>query len=245
MKRHSIIGLSIVALIIIGSCLIVNYQAYAIGCYDKFIFNWFSLNDVLLCLDNSSGSGVTSLTSTNDAITLNATNGNISITPAYQLLCRQELGSASSSITCSSLPIKDFIVIKTYIRVVNTMEVGIRFNNDGNNNYASRIEYNGGVDSNIINTNRCRHDGNTLGASGLVFTTWDISNSLDTDRKLAIGHAMYIDNTGAGTAPTSRADIYCKWANTSAQITRIDLVDMTGNTNRFNTGSILEVWGYD
>lgn len=235
-----------IVFVVSGSILVIHYQAFAVGCYDKFIFNWFSLNDVLICLDNSAGGGgVSSLTSTNGAITLNATSGHIAITPYYQLLCRNELAGASSNITCSNLTAKDFLVVKTYIRVANTMEVGIQFNGVTSNSYSSRIEYNGGVDSNIINTNRCRHDGNTLSASGLVLTTWDISNSQAGDRKLAIGHAMYIDNTGAGTAPTSRADIYCKFANTSAQITTINLVDITGNTNRFNTGSILEVWGYD
>lgn len=57
MNRLNIIGLSLIALIITGTFLIINFQAYATGCYDSnnFIFNWFTLNTVLACLDAGTG----------------------------------------------------------------------------------------------------------------------------------------------------------------------------------------------
>ena len=41
----------------------VGYQAYASGCYTKFIFNWFSANNVLSCLDGASSPIIGNLTS--------------------------------------------------------------------------------------------------------------------------------------------------------------------------------------
>lgn len=58
-NRLNVIGISLVVLVLTGSLIIINFQAYATGCYDSnnFIFNWFSLNDVLACLDAGTGTG--------------------------------------------------------------------------------------------------------------------------------------------------------------------------------------------
>ena len=58
---------------------------------------------------------------------------------------------------------------------------------------------------------------------------------------------MFIDNNmntlGAGTAPTRRENT-SKWANTSAQITRIDFIDL-GSGALIKAGSTITVWGAD
>jgi len=69
-------GISLIAFVIAGSFLVVNFQAYATGCYDKFIFNWFSANDVFQCLDNGSG-GSSTLSGLSDVSIINLINSQI------------------------------------------------------------------------------------------------------------------------------------------------------------------------
>lgn len=47
----------IMALVGIVSSSLFLPNVYASGCYDRFIFHWFTLNPVLECLDGSTGSG--------------------------------------------------------------------------------------------------------------------------------------------------------------------------------------------
>jgi hypothetical protein len=67
-----------------------------------------------------------------------------------------------------------------------------------------------------------------------------INNS--ANEKLVIGHTVDQNTAGAGTAP-DRLESVAKWANTSDQITEIDVTNTSGGS--FDTGSIIKVWGSD
>jgi hypothetical protein len=244
LKELNIIGIALIVLVLVGSLLIVHFQAYATGCYDKFIFNWFSLNDVLLCLDSSSGGGgVTSLSSSNSAISLNATSGNILITPKYQLLCENS-GSGVTTLTCN-------ITTKKYLHVVvetslggaggTTMQIGIRFNGDNSNIYNWRRSLNGGADTSGTNT-ECRipFGLTNLNPADRIIFDMNIYNIDATHQKVFYGMSGK-DNVGGGVP--DRSEFACNWRNTNAQITSIEVMRATGTANY---GTILiKVWGYD
>lgn len=239
MKNGNIIGIALIVFVLSGSVLVIHYQAFASGCYDKFIFNWFSLNDVLICLDNSSGGGVTSLTSSNDAIILNATNGNVLISPHYELLCQNVTSSSVSSYSCSSFNVKQYLRIEIYTPSASaSTSLTIRFNSDSGTNYAYVRSSNfGGVVSTASTTALpCSTGGTTQ--------TYCIIDCINTASlaKLCILNSNQESGAGATAVPVS-LEIFGKWHNTSNQITTITV--SSGGANTFGSGSEITVWGYD
>ena len=121
-----------------------------------------------------------------------------------------------------------------------TGDTNITFNNDTGSNYSWRRQINGGTtDPNTSQNNL----GNThfVGSSGVAgYSTMYIINKSDKE-KLVISESLHQNAAGAGNAP-DRTEVVGKWANSSAQITEIDIDSTTGN---FNTNSVLKVWGFD
>ena len=60
------------------------------------------------------------------------------------------------------------------------------------------------------------------------------------NEKLVISHTIESNTAGAGNAP-ARAENVSKWANTSNQITEIDI--QNGESGDFGTNSFIKVWG--
>ena len=60
-----------------------------------------------------------------------------------------------------------------------------------------------------------------------------------SNEKLCIYNVIHNGTSGAGTAP-NRQEWVGKWANTSDQITEIDISPDGGN---LDTGSFIKVWG--
>jgi len=117
----------------------------------------------------------------------------------------------------------------------------LRFNNDSSGNYAYRVSGNGGSDSTSTTPSGIPFgNGNTTSPDN-AFDNFFIINKSDKE-KLVIGHTITDEGTGAGNAP-QRNEIVAKWANTSAQINRINLVNV-GSGNH-SAGSKITVWGFD
>jgi hypothetical protein len=61
------------------------------------------------------------------------------------------------------------------------------------------------------------------------------------NEKLVIANSITGNTAGAGTAP-SRTESVGKWANTSNQITRVDIIDQYAS-DQWGAGSFIKVWG--
>ena len=73
------------------------------------------------------------------------------------------------------------------------------------------------------------------------FAEFEIVN-ISSQPKLVIGNMVTENASGAGTYPNMR-DIRAKWQNTSAQITRVDVVNTAAGD--FASGSQVVVLGHD
>ena len=112
----------------------------------------------------------------------------------------------------------------------------IQFNNDTATNYATRRSLDGGADDASWLSQAYAQVGTN---SNCFFNYFIINNS--ANEKLCIGHFAQRSTAGAGTAP-ARGEFVCKWTNTSAQITEIDLMQQTTSIN-WGTDVYMKVWG--
>ena len=115
---------------------------------------------------------------------------------------------------------------------------GVRFNDDTGNNYAHRRSEAGGNDGTNTSTNFMQLSDSDI-ANGGGYTVTDITNISDKE-KLAITHSVMGSSSGAGTAP-DRDEFVGKWANTSAQITKIQVYNQ--GSGNFVAGSYITVFG--
>ena len=158
----------------------------------------------------------------------------------WKELARTTLGSASNTITVSSLPNKRY-----YMYLMNLSSDGndgTRFGNgsvDTGFNYASRESRNGGADS-----TRTSSDGfynNLAGGYLKSFHVGYVAN-YSTKEKLAFVHGVGQNTAGAGNAPI-RHESFGKWTNTSNSLNIIQGLDLGGGNN--NSGDEVVVLGWD
>jgi len=159
----------------------------------------------------------------------------------WEELGRTTLSSSSDTITVSSIPARKYLQIRaSYSSVGGTISAHIRFNNDGGANYAYQYATLGGTSTSTTN------DGGIIVTGAATSTNQhvvvDILN-ISNKEKLSQFTRTEGNATGAGTAPTSLICIG-KWANTSAQINRIDIVNVSGSGD-FAIGSELVVLGHN
>lgn len=206
-----------------------------------------SFQDTTIILEGGNGgsnttSGVNTLTSANGAIAFNATNGNVLLTPKYQLLCQDIASSGDTSLDCNNFTAKKNLKVDVYYRVqTSSASFNERFNGDSGNNYSYRFSNNGAADTTSINQNICLLTGNlNAGQSGYI--AQNIDNHIASAEKVVYSEVFGQIGTGAGNLPF-RFENACKWANTANQITSINFVRISG-TGTMQEGS-LSVWGYD
>lgn len=156
----------------------------------------------------------------------------------WEELGRTTLGSASDSITVSSLPARKYLMLFVHLLDTGgTVNAGLRFNNDATNNYGHQRILNGsaGGAGSLSNINI-----NPSAFAGQVFLNARISN-IATQEKFLFGSSVNAA-PGAANAP-NHLDISGKWANTTDQITRVDLVN--SGTGDFAIGSQVIVLGHN
>jgi len=150
------------------------------------------------------------------------------------------LTSTSTPITVSGLAAKKYLMFQCGIVAdVNTTTIGLTFNNDGGSNYAYRAALDGAADTTSVSQVSIL-PGNTLTVQGSYLIGFVIN--ISANEKLAIMNMNRASTAGAN-AP-SRQETVGKWANTSSQITRVDIIKNSG-TGIFGAGSKLIVWGSD
>jgi len=149
----------------------------------------------------------------------------------------EELASVSgagSSTTLSSgtITAKKYLWVQVYADTA-TSACGFQFNNDTGANYARRYNMNGGSDG----THLSHTSANISGNSPKAFINCFIINN-SANEKLLMCNTVYAPSSGAGDDP-ERSEDYSKWANTSSQITEIDVI----KGSNWGTNSIIKVWG--
>lgn len=159
------------------------------------------------------------------------------IAQGYLEIGRTTLGSAGDTISVTGLP------ARTYLKVIaftpdsgGTISHTLFFNNDTAANYSRRRSEAGAAEVTAVSVSTA------IAATQVAakwFTTADIINVL-AQEKLVHGFTSHNNGNGAGNIP-NRIEFAGKWANTSAQISRIDLVN--GGAGDYAAGSVLIVLG--
>ena len=153
-------------------------------------------------------------------------------------LASTTLSSTASTIDSGTIPAKKYLWIQAFVKQASTYTVGLQFNSDNTSSYAIRYSGNGGADGTSINTWKCASNYSSFGG-GMFLNAFIINNQ--SKEKLVISHTNEVDTTGAGAA-SNRIEMVGKWANTSNQITSIQLRKETG-TGDLQSGTIMKVWG--
>ena len=159
---------------------------------------------------------------------------------SWKEIGRTTLSSSGSNIDVSSLPAKDNIMILYYgIADGNGPASRIRFNSDGNDNYAQRGSRNGsdasgGSRSNVSHT---LASGNNASDEFAVSNVYNISNK----EKIWITHEL--DKLNWTNQDPNRGEIVGKWANTSNSISSVNVYE--SESGSFASGSEVVVLGCD
>ena len=163
------------------------------------------------------------------------------VSGGWKELARTTLGSASNTITVSSLADKRYYMV-LFDQVSRSGAANndvIQFNTDTANNYSRRISANGGNDSTSINRLGIELYGNS---TNNAFYTGYIANLAEKE-KLAQIQLNSGGSTGAGNAP-ARVEIVGKWTNTSDAISEIRWKP-NNSTETFGANSEMVVLGFD
>jgi hypothetical protein len=145
--------------------------------------------------------------------------------------------SSGTAINSGTITAKKYLWVQGWIKSGTAgMNALFTFNSDTGSNYNNRKASNGGSDATGQRANLDM--GGSAGTANLEFVNMFIVNN-SANEKLCICQSVDQSTAGAGTAPT-RKEAVGKWANTSAQITEIN---MDGNATL--TDGTLKVWGSD
>lgn len=157
-------------------------------------------------------------------------------TPNTKEVARLKLGAAGTTIAIGNIPARRFLrLVAVLINGGSSPVPTMRFNNDSANNYSLRVSDNGAADGTFAS-----QSGITLFSTidGTAISTVDIVNVATVEKPVII----HTTNTGGATAVglASRRESQSKWANSTDQITRIDVI---GSSN-FAAGSevVVEAW---
>ena len=160
---------------------------------------------------------------------------------SYITVLAAKEAATADTITVDSLTAKKHLMVQYKIIPSGTLDnIAARFNNDTGNNYAYRVSVDGASDGTITSNGNIRfRSGGAV--SNVFFGTLNIINETAKE-KLVISDQVRDNTAGAGNAP-SRAENVAKWANTSNQITRIDISQ--DGSGAFAEGSEVTVYGTD
>ena len=143
----------------------------------------------------------------------------------------------SSNLSSGTFAAKKYLMVRLGVYTGGTTDHRLRFNSDGGSNYANRRTDDGGSDSTDSSQSSIPYDRSNKDNISTIF----IVNKSDKE-KFCISETVSEGGSGAGTAPTRREQSF-KWANTSAQITEINLIKNSGSN--LASPSFIQVFGAD
>lgn len=161
--------------------------------------------------------------------------------PQFQNEWWEEIGRVTGASLTVTVTAKKYLKIIADVRPTGgTLNIGIQFNGDTGTNYADRSSNNGGADA-------------TGASQAQIFT----KTAVDANPQLIVGEILNIatfeklvtfqsvirGTAGAANAPDRKEGVG-KWANTSVQITSIQVAQV-GGTGTIDTNSSLVVLGHD
>lgn len=152
----------------------------------------------------------------------------------FNIIARTSLPAAATSVTLDGVPPRKFLrVLIEHDAKSGNGDNYLRFNNDSGSNYTFIENGNGTARTSQGQIDLIDGANNSLG----YFYIIDIVNVYDIEKAI---HADSIARiTAAGTAQT-RHRIYGTWVNTTAQITRIDLI---ASANNLPANTAIHVFG--
>lgn len=157
----------------------------------------------------------------------------------WQEIGRTTLSVAGDTISVTSLPARKYLMlIYNFTPTGGNVSAFIRFNNDSAANYASRYSSNGAADTAVTSQTQMIA---AAGSNTLIQTGQFLVINVAAQEKVMAGETDY-SATGAASSP-SRLEVVGKWANTAAQINRVDLLNT--DVGDFAIGSQLIVLGHD
>lgn len=159
---------------------------------------------------------------------------------AWEELGRTTLGVAGDTISVTSLPARDnLMIIVACFPTGGTINGGFRFNNDSGTNYARRFSDNGAADSTATSGTNIPMDSGAVAAYPF-FCVANVTNISSLEKVLNF-FVTGTNTAGASNVPVRRESIG-KWTNTSSQISRVDVINPAG-TGDFAIGSVVIVLG--
>jgi hypothetical protein len=162
----------------------------------------------------------------------------------WQEIARTTLGVAGDTISVTGIPARKYLKIITYtLATGGTLIHGLRFNNDSAANYSERYSSSGAADTTAVSQTSLLFRAATIPTGGNGIASVELINVATIEKNGWWSSGGTITSTGAATAP-ARVEGAIKWANTADQISRVDLINLTG-TGDFAIGSEVIVLGHD
>jgi len=157
----------------------------------------------------------------------------------WEELADVTLSSAGDTLSSGTITAKKYLWVQAYLKSSGICGIDMTFNNDTGSNYARRGSNDGGAD--FTSTSSSALSFNTADTDSAHFFNMFIINNASNE-KLGISHGVTQNTAGAGNAPERKEQVH-KWANTSNQITKIDINNSAGGD--YDVDSFIKVWGSD
>ena len=157
----------------------------------------------------------------------------------WEELASVELGTTANNIDSGTISAKKYLWVQCFIESSGgATNAAVQFNGDTANNYSERLSANGGADSTATAAASLSSFSTGAADENGFLNFFVINNS--ANEKLCLGGNVSVSTTGAGTAPDRREGVG-KWANTSAQITSINISEQSAGI--YGAKTFLKVWG--
>ena len=202
----------------------------------EWVGKWANTSDAIHTI-NTWESGTGSYASGSETVILGWDPDDTHTDNFFEELASVTASGSSTNLSSGTITAKKYLWIQAQYSKSSNGTLTTTFNNDTGSNYSFRKSTNGGSDSTFTSQASIAEG---YSQSQIAFLNMFIINNTSNE-KLVMAHTVLADGTGAGTAPT-RIEYVGKWANTSNQITEIDLDSSGGN---FDNHSMIKVWGAD
>ena len=199
---------------------------------EEHVAKWTNTSDALSQVQALLVNGTPNYRSGSEVVVLGWDDSDTHSTNFWEELASVSGAGSSTTLSSGTITAKKYLWVQVYADTA-TSACGFQFNNDTGANYARRYNSNGGTDG----TQESHTSANISGNSPNAFINCFIINN-SANEKLLMCNTVYAPASGAGDDP-ERSDDYSKWANTSSQITEIDVI----KGSNWGTNSIIKVWG--